>query len=361
MRVDMATPSPADLRQSWTFDVERSTLVPTKIKSAPDAKDLKGASTIRKNQRYEALAMPIAPHERFKCPSLSNWTGRQFGPRSVIYVIQQNQSQRDRSINAPTSKATSRKKKAIQQSLQPHHQHLNHMKQALLLLTSSIAMTCFANAATITYYDSVLNDTGSEVTQWRTSTTNKSMDIDGDNIYGTFGGIAYGDAVVGAMTFIGAQSQVGPFAGYATIDDINGGVDRQVRTTSNSGAAGSDIVMYTFELNTAVAANQILRVGIATDGLDNGSFAPGSIGLNEVGGSGLAERVTVADNAIIDMYFFDVTGGVSAGTQFQVFADSGTADFVTHQFVSLDVVPEPSSAAALIGLCSLALVLRRRR
>jgi hypothetical protein len=236
------------------------------------------------------------------------------------------------------------------------------MKQTLLLLTSSIAMTCFANAATITYFDSVLDDADSEVTEWRTETTTKSMDIDGDNIYGTFGGIAYGDDTVGAMTFVWAQSQVGPFTGYATIDDINGGVDRQVRTTSNNGVAGSDIVMLTFALNTAVAANQILRVGIGTDGLDGASVAPGSIGLNEVGGGGLAEVVTgTGNNAIIDMYFFDVTGGVSAGTQFQVFADSGTAGYVTHQFVSLDVVPEPSSAAALIGLCSLALVLRRRR
>ena len=62
------------------------------------------------------------------------------------------------------------------------------------------------------------------------------------------------------------------------------------------------------------------------------------------------------------MYFFDVTGGVTAGTQFQVIADSGLNDYVTHQFVSLDVatIPEPSSIA-LLGLGGLALILRRRK
>jgi hypothetical protein len=355
----MATPSPADLRQSWTFDVERSTLVPTKIKSTPDAKDLKGASTIRKKQRCEALAMPLAPHECLKCPNLSNWTGRQFGSSRVIYAIHKNQSQRDRSINDPTSKATSRKKKAIQQSLQ--HRPLDHMKKTIIL-ASFIAMTGFANAATITYFNSVLDDADSEVTEWRTATTTKSMDIDGDNIYGTFGGIAYGDAAVGALAFVSSQKQIS-FPAYTAVDDINGPGDKTLFTTTNNAAGGTNIVMFTFRVTTAVAASDYMRVGIGIDGLDAISTAPATIGLVEVLGSGTAEQAIATANNTIDMMFFDVTGGIAAGTEFQVIADAGAGNYVTHQFVSLDVaaVPEPSSAAALIGLCSLALVLRRRR
>lgn len=237
-------------------------------------------------------------------------------------------------------------------------------------LTTITGMLCLsailssAEAATIVTATSVVDNSGNEVTEWRTASTTKSADIDGDNIYGTFGGIAFGDIVYGAMTFISAQKQVGPFAGYATIDDVTiGDPDRQVRTTTNEGATGTDIVMYTFGLNTSVEAWETLRVGIGTDGLNSGVFAPGSIGLVELGGGGgLAEvAATVNANATMDMYFFDVTGGVAAGTQFQVIADSGTGNHVTHQLVTLDVaVPEPSSAA-LLGLGGLALMLRRKR
>jgi hypothetical protein len=95
--------------------------------------------------------------------------------------------------------------------------------------------------------------------------------------------------------------------------------------------------------------------------LNGASFSPGSIGLAEVGGGGGLDEVSITANNTIDLYFFDVTGGVSAGTQFQVFADVGTNGYVTHQLVSLDVaIPEPSSAA-LLGLGGLAMLLRRRR
>jgi len=230
------------------------------------------------------------------------------------------------------------------------------------LLTALVMVGCL-NAATIAFSGSVIDNSGNEVTEWRTATTTKSMDADGDNNYGTFGAIAFGDTTIGAMTFIGAQTQTGPFPGYATIDDIDGSpsADRQVRTTSYNGGLTTDIAMYTFAVNTSVEAWETLRVGIGTDGLDNGIFAPGSIGLKELGGGGGLAEVAVTGNATIDMYFFDVTGGVSAGTQFQVFADVGTNGYVTHQLVSLDVaIPEPSSAA-LLGLGGLAMLLRRRR
>lgn len=226
-----------------------------------------------------------------------------------------------------------------------------------------LAVISSLHAATIAYTDSVLDNSGNEVTEWRTSTTTKSLDADGDNIYGTFGGIAYGDAVFGAMDFVSAQPQVGNAgSGYVIIDDVTiGDPDRMVRTTTNNQVGTDDIVMYTFELNTTVEAWETLRVGIGTDGLNGASFSPGSIGLAEVGGGGGLDEVSITANNTVDLYFFDVTGGVAAGTQFQVFADVGTNNFVTHQLVTLDVaVPEPSSVA-LLGIGGLAVLLRRRR
>lgn len=237
------------------------------------------------------------------------------------------------------------------------------MKRKNKLVGAFIALsfTGSLHAATITAVGSVLDNSGSQVSQWRTSTTLKTMDLDGDNIYGTFGGIAFGDAVVGAMGFISSQNQVGPYAGYSTIDDINGGVDRQVRTTTNNAVAGTNQVMYTFVVNAPVLFNQTMRVGIGLDGLNGTITAPATIGLKELGGGGgLAEVSITPANNLMDMYFFDVRGGVSAGTQFQVFADSGSGNYVTHQFVTLDVVPEPSSVA-LLALGGLALIVRRRK
>lgn len=235
-------------------------------------------------------------------------------------------------------------------------------KTPIISLFSALGMVGSLHAATIAYTGSVLDNSGNEVTEWRTSSTTKSLDADGDNIYGTFGGVAFGDAVVGAMDFISAQSQVGNAgSGYVIIDDINGGTDRMVRTTTNNQVGTNDIVMYTFELNTSVEAWETLRVGIGTDGLNGAQFTPASIGLAEVGAGGGLDEVSITANSTVDLYFFDVTGGVAAGTQFQVFADIGTDNFVTHQLVTLDVaVPEPSSAA-LLGFGGLAMLLRRRR
>ena len=233
----------------------------------------------------------------------------------------------------------------------------------IIATLTSLGLVSGLHAATIAYTGSVLDDSGNEVTEWRTSSTTKSLDADGDNIYGTFGGIAFGDEVFGAMDFISAQTQVGNAgSGYVVIDDVTiGDPDRQVRTTTNNGISGTNIVMYTFEINTAVEAWETLRVGIGTDGLNGANFSPGSIGLAEVGGGGGLDEISITANNTIDMYFFDVTGGVAAGTQFQVIADSGAGDYATHQLVSLDVaVPEPSSAA-LLGLSGLAILLRRRR
>eukprot|EP00112_Aurelia_sp_Birch-Aquarium-sp1_P009703 Seg21115.1 transcript_id=Seg21115.1/GoldUCD/mRNA.D3Y31 product="hypothetical protein" protein_id=Seg21115.1/GoldUCD/D3Y31 len=238
------------------------------------------------------------------------------------------------------------------------------MKTKLIGAGMALGIASSANAA-IVFAGSVIDDAGSEVTQWRTAATVKSLDGDGDNVYGTFGGIAYAAGgtsnAVGAANLVSSQGIVGPFPGYATIDNILGGADVAVATTTNNAVAGTDQVMATFSITSAVALGDTLRVGIMIDGLDGAGFSPASIGLAQVGSADVAEQAVTANNTV-DMYFFDVTGGVAANTQFQVIADSGTGDFVTHQAVSLDVIPAPEpSSTALLGLGGLALILRRRK
>lgn len=210
-----------------------------------------------------------------------------------------------------------------------------------------------------------MNDSGTEITFWRTAGTPKSLDIDGDNQYGTFGRIFCLVGTVGNVTLTafgpGTQAEVGPFPGYALVDSpTTPGLAQQVRTTTNNAIAGSDVVLATFRVDQTVAPNEILRVGIALDGLDDAQFTGGTIGLQEAGGSSV--EVATPANSTIDLYFFDITGGVPASTEFDIFGDTGTSDFITHSFVTLDVVviPEPSSLA-LLGLSGLLIARRRRR
>ena len=64
------------------------------------------------------------------------------------------------------------------------------------------------------------------------------------------------------------------------------------------------------------------------------------------------------------MYFFDITG-VNPGDTFTVLAPNpivpGAQGYVGAVTWDIAAVPEPSSAAAILGLVGVALVLRRRR
>jgi hypothetical protein len=116
--------------------------------------------------------------------------------------------------------------------------------------------------------------------------------------------------------------------------------------------------MFTF---TALAASpENVRIGVATDGLNGAQFSPASIGLRQIGGSS-AEHTLTSVNNTLDMVFFDVTG-VTGGDQFEVFGDSGTGDFATHQIVTWDAltIPEPGSSL-LVSLSLLLLSFNRKR
>ena len=239
-----------------------------------------------------------------------------------------------------------------------------HQKPLIAMALAAIAFAANASAATIAFAGVINDNAGSQITDWKTASTTKTLDGDGDNVYGTLAHLFYGIEFKGQntlYTFDGSDSQVGPFAGYATVDHPAGNgttpADTQVRTTSNNGGNQMNHAMFVFSAVAGSPAN--VRIGVATDGLDGAGFSPATIGLRQVGGGGSSfEHTLTSVNNTLDMVFFDVTG-ITAGNQFEVFADSGSGGFATHQFVTWDVIPEPS--AALLGALGLLALLRRRR
>lgn len=129
---------------------------------------------------------------------------------------------------------------------------------------------------------------------------------------------------------------MGPFAGYAVVDHPDGvSPDLPLRTTTNNAGGQSDHVMFTF---TALAGSPPnVRVGVVTDGLDGARFSPTSIGLAQVSGDSVEHTLTSVNNTP-DMVFFDLID-VRPGDQFQIFGDSGSGGFATHQIVTWDALP----------------------
>ena len=200
---------------------------------------------------------------------------------------------------------------------------------------------------------------------WLTSSVAKPNDIDGDNILGSFGAIHFTVTTTGAMGFVGsgAQFQVG---GYSQIDSLrDGGLSDE--------EAGIALSTYTFAVNAEVAATDTLRIGVMHDVLSAAEHAAdfgwsvqllGITGANT--GVTVESSVLPTGNGIVDMVFFDVTGGVAAGDQFQLngVSNSGRVQDPYISSVTLDVgptsIPEPTSLL-IFGLAGIGLLHKRVR
>ena len=210
---------------------------------------------------------------------------------------------------------------------------------------------------------------GAQVTDWRTDTTDKStFDIDGDNVFGTFGSVQWQVAGLNEQTgttpgwnFIssGAAYQ---FSGYTDIDD----------SSVTTGDIDGSIALNTFKFRLTgipqTYAGMTVRVGIMQDllGADERDNDIGkTLQLIQLNGAGESSVVSVRSggggDSVPEMYFFDMTG-VNPGDTFEILAPNGGASgYVGPVSWDIAAVPEPSSAAAILGLVGVALVLRRRR
>ncbi|MBL7077698.1 MAG: hypothetical protein ISS31_09515 [Kiritimatiellae bacterium] len=203
------------------------------------------------------------------------------------------------------------------------------------------------NAATITHVGTVTNDSNSEISQWRTAGTAKSLDADGDNIYGTAGKLVIqvlGD-VPTYVQHVSLDPQLDPNAAYAVVDHPNdlGGDTFLGTTTSGAQTPGSVHDMFVFNVTNFPPTGRF-RVGVATDGLDGAQFAPSEIRLTQlVGGAATASAsLATITNKTLDMVFFDVVDAIP-GDQFTVQGVAGAGGYATHQFVTWDDIPLPET------------------
>ena len=230
-----------------------------------------------------------------------------------------------------------------------------------------------ASAATVTYEGFV---EGTQVNEWRTTMVAKTMDPDGDNLYGTHAAVQWLRSGVSEFTpgsaspgwAYAGETGAGQFtnAGYAQVDDVLN------PAATWGGGIGAVNGTFTFELTgtTATYSGKTVRVGIMADILSAPEWAADinkTIQLQQVvGGSGISPIVSLrgggAGNGQPEMYFFDLVG-VNAGDRFQVITGGnpgGQPGYIGP--VSWDLytpIPEPS--AALLGSAAALGLLRRRR
>lgn len=247
------------------------------------------------------------------------------------------------------------------------------------ILPLAIAFAANASAATIA---SVGDVTGSQVTDWRTTTTTKTLDIDGNNRYGSYGAVHWGVATANLQTLgsttpgiaiTRAITGTGTFtgAGYTDIDHINNFPADTDAGIAHGIPAATLIIELTGTASTYVG--QTVRVGIMHDFLALGERAGDTFkGLSIVqtlGGSGnsgvIPVRGGLGGDGVPELYFFDITNAV-AGDRFElrglnnVGGTSGAAAASGYLGpVSFDVIPEPS--VALLGGLGMLCLLRRRR
>ncbi len=227
---------------------------------------------------------------------------------------------------------------------------LRTLMMVVVLLGSAVS----ARGAMITAAGTIQDNAGNEISEWRTAATAKTLDSDGDNIYGSDAKLFY--RVLGDygsyVQYIASETQVGPYGGYALVDHPNDtSPDTQVRTTTSGNVgAGTLRNMFTFAINGTPPALGF-RVGVAFDGLDGAQFSPQEVRLTQTTGGSASASIDVEPfrNNTLDMAFFDVTDAV-VGDRFTVQGVSGAGGYATHQIVTWDAITAPIQDGDVIKL-----------
>ena len=209
------------------------------------------------------------------------------------------------------------------------------------LVVGAVALVGPAQASVIHYAGSLIN--APEVPEWRTVSTPKAFDIDGDDVYGTFASLHFqvqGNFSGSTISYVSSGSQYRN-AGYTYIDHLpNPAIDSQ---------AGIALSGHTFQVNATLPR---LRVGVMRDVLAPGEYAADtgkSFQLVQAGNPSNASIIvgSPTGNGAPEMYFFDIFN-VQAGEQYSILgfntpSVSGQSGYVSS--VSWDRVTTAPGAA----------------
>lgn len=238
---------------------------------------------------------------------------------------------------------------------------------------AAVALAGPASAATISFVNSGVPDT-TTLDAWRTSSVVKTLDGDGDNVYGTDGYYMAGPVGITVPIYLQSVSlsatNYGGDGNYAVIDspsNVPNNVTSGLFFRTNTFAT-----VMSFTVSSTLVGSKSFRVGILNNNQghssnDNSGLTPDFIGVNQTSG-GSATSGTLDSSSTPTPFqarahwiFFDISGAVANDT----FAINIGSDGAPHNQTGIggltfDTIPEPTSMG-LLGLGLMGLCARRRR